>query len=129
MPAIDRAVPYVKQLLENDKVHSDLEDSLHRARQAYSGARGQKSTKSALSDSRVRRRVAQSVGSARDAVLAGKRGREKELRRQARRRRIRVLLLAGVAAGAAIAALNAGAPEKVLARLGNDPTTEPSTTA
>jgi hypothetical protein len=125
MAVIERAGPYVEQLFENEDVQADLQRAAARARQAYAGARSKKNTKKALTDSRVRRRLGQSVAAARDAVVAIKRGPEENKRK---RRRVRLLIVV-VLAGAVFLAVNEDARNRILGLLGGigqpDASTEP----
>lgn len=75
MAVIDRVGPYVEQLFENEDVQADLQQVAAQARQAYAAASSKKNTKKVLTDNRVRRRLAQSVAAARDAVVAVKQAR------------------------------------------------------
>jgi hypothetical protein len=95
MAVIDRVGPYVEQLFENEDVQADLQQAAARARQAYAAARSKKNTKKVLTDSRVRRRLGQSVAAARDAVVAVKRGPKDEKRKRRRGRLLIVVVLAG----------------------------------
>lgn len=101
MATLDTVAPYFEQLLEDDDVRNNLERARTRARQAY-GATKRKGAKKAAGGARVRARV--TGVAARDAVFAAKRGRERELRRQQRRTRLRRgLVLLVLARGAAAA--------------------------
>ncbi|MDP9277755.1 MAG: hypothetical protein M3O76_06055 [Actinomycetota bacterium] len=113
MAVIERAGPYVEQLFENEDVRADLQRAAARARQAYAGVRSKKNTKKVLTDSRVRRRLGQSVGAARNAVVAIKRG-PKEKKRKRRRGR---LLIFVVLAGALFLAVNEDVRNRILGLL------------
>jgi hypothetical protein len=97
MNVIDRAGPYVEQLLHNDAARTDLRRAVGSARQAYGGAKAKKSPKKVLGDRKVRGRTTQSITALRDSVLAVRTGREEAKRKTRRRQRSRlvaVLLLA-----------------------------------
>jgi hypothetical protein len=97
MNAIDRAGPYVEQLLHNDAARTDLRRAVGSARQAYGGAKAKKNPKKVLGDRKVRGRTTQSVTALRDSILAMRTGREEAQRKTRRRHRSRlvaVLLLA-----------------------------------
>lgn len=117
---VDRVVPYLEQLLENDDVRGNLQQSVRRARQAYGGVKGQDNAKRALGDRRVQQRLVQSAASARDAIAGVKRGGEKELQKQARRRRRRGLLLVGLVGAGAAVALNGSVRAKLVGLVGGD---------
>jgi len=114
---LDTVAPYLEQLLENKDVRSNVERARTRARQAY-GTTRRKGAKKAAADKRVRARVAQSAGAAREAVLAVTRGREQELRRQQRRTRLRRSLVLLLLAGGATAAANENVRRQVLDLVG-----------
>src|SRR3954470_650342 len=76
MAAAEGIGPYLEQVLDNQDVQDNLRRAAARAEQAYARARGRKDAKQALKDQGVRRRAAQSVVAARDAVLAIRRGPE-----------------------------------------------------
>ena len=135
MNVIDRAGPYVDQLLHNDDVRSDLQRAVSRAGQAYGGAKAKKSPKRALGDRKVRGRAVQSVAALRDGVLAVQAGRDKAQRQTRRRHRRRWLALLLLAAAGAYLAVDESARGRLLARLedaglasaGPDAPTETST--
>jgi hypothetical protein len=104
---MDTVAPYIEQLLENDDVRTNLKRARAGVHQAYGSTR-RKGAKQAAGDRKVRARVAQSAVAARNALLAVKRGREKELRRRQRRTRMRRVLILLVLAGGATAAANLG---------------------
>jgi hypothetical protein len=114
MPATsERIGPYLEQLLDDDDVQANVRRAVARAEQAVSRARNRKNAKEAVKDPGVRQRAQQSVVAARDAIVAIRRGpeiqRAKERRRQARRRRNRLLGVAALAGGA-FAAYKASTP-------------------
>ena len=117
MSSIDRVAPYVEQLLENRDVRADIQRAASKARQAYAGARGKKAKRKVLADKRIRRRVGESVMAARDAVLDLQQARETELRKQRRRRRVRLVVL-GTLAGAAMVAANERVRTRLASQLG-----------
>jgi hypothetical protein len=115
MAVIDRVGPHVEQLFENEDVQVDLQRAAARARQAYAAAKSKRNTKKVLTDSRVRRRLGQSVAAARDAVVAVKRGPKDEKRKRRRRR----LLISVVLAGALFFAFNEDVRNRILGLLGS----------
>jgi hypothetical protein len=97
MNVIDRAGPYVEQLLHNDAARTDLRRAVGSARQAYGGAKAKKSPKKVLGDPKVRGRTTQSVTALRNGIMGIRAGREEAQRKTRRRHRSRlvaVLLLA-----------------------------------
>src|SRR3954452_5232053 len=125
MATLDTVAPYFEQLLENDDVRNNLERARTRAHQAY-GATKRKGAKKAAGDARVRARVTGAAVAARDAVFAAKRGRERELRRQQRRTRLRRGLVLLVLAGGAAAAANESVRTQVLDLVGSSNGSTPS---
>ncbi len=114
MNAIDRAGPYVDQLLHNDDVRADLERAVRRAGQAYGGAKAKQGPRRALGDRRVRSRAVQSAAALRDGVLAVQAGREKAQRETRRRHRRRWLALVLCVAGGAYLAVDESARTRLL---------------
>ncbi len=113
--------PYAQQLLYNEEAQEAIGRASSAARDVYARARG-KGPQEAVSDKKLRRRLAQAVGAAREAWSA-----IDEPPRRQRGRRLRLVALAAAGAGVFLAA-NAKARENILGRLGrNEPTTEPTT--
>lgn len=111
-------LPYVEQLCDDRDVQKQLSRAAASLRGAGSRAKRAKSTRRALEDRRLRRRVAEGVRVAVAAGVAIKRGPEQQPRRS---RRGRLLLLAGLGAGAFLAP-NAQARERILGLVGkSDP--------
>ena len=97
---------YVQRLLEDPELRENLRTAYESARKAYGRMNG-KAPGKALDDKKVQRDLRQTVDSLRDAVESL---REKPKRKK---RRGRLLLVAVVGAGAAVA-LNEGLRKKVL---------------
>ncbi len=117
----DRASTVVQQLLYNQEAQEAIGRAGSAARDAYARARG-KSPQAAVSDKKLRRRLQQAAGAAREAWSAI----DEPPRRQPGRG-LKLVALA-VCAGGVFVAANAKARENVLSRLGkNEATTEPMT--
>ncbi len=119
----DRAstvAPYVQQLLYNQQAQAAVGRAGSATRDVYARARG-KSPQEVVSDKKLRRRLQQAVGAAREAWSA--------IDEPPRRHRGRNLALVALLVGGAgvFLATNAKARENVLGRLGkSDTTTEPT---
>ncbi len=107
--------PYAQQLLYNQEAQEAIRRAANAARDAYGRARG-KGPRQAVSDKKLRRRLQQAVGSAREAWSA-----VEEPPRRKRGRRLRLVALSMAGAGVLVAA-NAKARENVLSRLGRNET-------
>jgi hypothetical protein len=101
-----RSNPYVQRLIEDEELRENLRSAFISARKAYARVNGKGPAK-ALDDKKVQRELKDAASSLRDAADALRGGRKKK------RRRGRVLLLAVVGAGLALA-LNEGLRKKVL---------------
>jgi hypothetical protein len=117
MNVIDRAGPYVEQLLHDDDVHTDLRRAIGSARQAYGGAKAKKSPKKALRDRKVRGRVAASVSALRTGVVRVQAGREEAERKTRRRQRSRSVAMLALAMGGVYLAIDASARRRLVERL------------
>jgi hypothetical protein len=117
MNVIDRAGPYVEQLLHNDAARTDLRRAVGSARQAYGGAKAKKNPKKVLGDRKVRGRTTQSVTALRDSVLAVRTGREEAQRKTRRRHRRRSLAMLLLTAGGLYLAADESARGRLTKRL------------
>jgi seryl-tRNA synthetase len=103
-----RTNPYVKRLIEDDELRENLRTALESARKAYSRMSNKKGpVKAVTEDKKVQKELKEAASSLREAA-DGLRGKKKRKRRGGR-----VLLLAIVGAGAALA-LSEGLRKKVL---------------
>ncbi len=117
----DRASTVVQQLLYNQEAQEAIGRAGSATRDVYARARG-KTPQEAVSDKKLRRRLQQALGAAREAWSAID---EPPRRHRGRRLTLVVLLVGG--AGVFVAA-NAKARENVLGRLGkNEPKSENET--
>lgn len=105
------AAPYVQQLLYNAEAQEAIGRAGSAMRGAYGRARG-KSPQEAISDKKLRRRLQQAVGAAREAWSA-----VDEPPRRTRGRGLKLVALAVGAAGVFVA-VNVKARENLLGRLG-----------
>jgi hypothetical protein len=101
-----RSNPYVQRLIEDEELRNNLRSAFVSARKAYGRVNGKGPAK-ALDDKKVQRELKDAASSLKDAADALRGGRKRK------RRRGRVLLLAVVGAGLALA-LNEGLRKKVL---------------
>ena len=101
-----RSNPYVQRLIEDEELRNNLRSAFVSARKAYGRVNGKGPAK-ALDDKKVQRELKDAASSLRDAADALRGGRKKK------RRRGRVLLVAVVGAGLALA-LSEGLRKKVL---------------
>src|SRR5436190_15724268 len=101
-----RSNPYVQRLIEDEELRESLRSAFVSARKAYGRVNGKGPAK-ALDDKKVQRELKDAASSLKDAADALRGGRKKK------RRRGRVLLLALVGAGLAVA-LSEGLRKKVL---------------
>jgi hypothetical protein len=111
--------PYVEQLFDDSDVRQQLSRASANLRDARSRARRAKSKKQALKDPRLRDRLVAGGRAASAAVVAIGRGPELQRRRK---RRGRLLALAGMAAVGSIAA-NPTARARLRGLLGDDKAT------
>jgi hypothetical protein len=101
-----RSNPYVQRLIEDQELRENLRSAFVSARKAYGRVNGKGPAK-ALDDKKVQRELKDAASSLKDAADALRGGRKKK------RRRGRVLLVAVVGAGLALA-LSEGLRKKVL---------------
>jgi hypothetical protein len=102
-----RSNPYVQRLIEDEELRENLRSAFVSARKAYGRVNGKGPAK-ALDDKKVQRELKEAASSLRDAADALRGGKKKK-----KRRRGRVLLVAFVGAGLALA-LSEGLRKKVL---------------
>ena len=105
--------PYLEQILEDDEVRDNIRRAAAASRDAYGRARGRKKEKAAR-DPTIQKRLLEAAEAARTALVAIRKGPQK----QQRRRRGRLFAALALAAGGAFLAVSTDARAKLLATFG-----------